>query len=93
MVLSAPVRDPLAALWRMDPDVRACTCTAAVMGVLLLGVNGYFSALVYAAALAPGLLLVRTAMRRHPGAVADGALARSALAGLLGTLVILNFRT
>jgi hypothetical protein len=41
MVLSAPERDPLAALWRLDPDVRACLCAAAVMGVLLLGVKGY----------------------------------------------------
>lgn len=91
MVLSAPERDLLAALWRLDPDVRACLCAAAILGVLLLGVKGYFAALVYAAALAPGLLFVRTAVRRHPGAAADGALARSALAGLLGTLIILEY--
>jgi hypothetical protein len=88
-VLSAPERDPLTALWRLDPDVRACLCAAAVMGVLLLGVKGYFAALLwYAAALAPGLLLMRTAVKRHPSAATDKSLARSALAGLLGTLVI-----
>ena len=90
-ILEPPERDPLERFWRLEPDARALVAVAVCILILLLGVKGWISAAVYALALAPGVLVVRSVVRHHPGAAQDGALARSALAGLLFTLLILEY--
>ena len=89
--LAAPERDPLARLWALDPDVRALACVALSFGVLIFGVNGWLPCLVYVLAVTPGTVIMRSALRRYPGAASNSALARSALAGVLGTLLILLY--
>jgi hypothetical protein len=89
--LAPPERDPLERFWRLDPDLRSLVTAAACLFILLLGVRGFLSAGVYALALAPGVLIMRGVARRYPGVAEDSALARSALAGLLFTLLILEY--
>ena len=89
--IATPERDPLAKLWALDPDVRALVCVALSFGILIFGVNGWLPCLVYVLAVAPGAVFMRSALWRYPGAVSNAALARSALAGVIGSLLILLY--
>ena len=89
--IAAPERDPLSKLWSLDPDVRALVCVTLSFGILIFGVNGWLPCLVYVLAVAPGAVVIRSALRRYPGTVSNSALARSALAGVLGSLLILLY--